>query len=76
MTPMQVGQSEREVHISIGIALYPQDATTVALIDIADRALLAVKRAGRNRWSFANESTARSALAERIAATNRAAAER
>jgi len=65
--PLRVGAVEREVRISIGIALYPQDGLTIdALMDLADRALYAAKRAGRNRWSFADEAAARTALADRV----------
>jgi len=79
-TPLRVGEIERDVRVSIGIALYPQDGQTIdALMDLADRALYAAKRAGRNRWSFANEAAARAALVDRVersGAVSRAAAAR
>jgi diguanylate cyclase (GGDEF)-like protein/PAS domain S-box-containing protein len=58
--PIAVENFDRVVHTSIGIALYPQDASTAAeLIDKADRALYRAKRAGRNRWLFFREDLLR-----------------
>jgi diguanylate cyclase (GGDEF)-like protein len=55
-----------QVHISIGIALFPGDATTIqGLMEAADRALYRAKREGRNRWCFANAETARRELKQR-----------
>ena len=46
-----------EVHPSIGIALYPQDGTTVdALIHNADAAMYEAKMAGRNTFRFYDSS--------------------
>lgn len=62
--PIGIDGGERAIHVSIGIALYPQDATTVEeLMALADRALYAAKRAGRNRWTFANEELVKKSLA-------------
>jgi diguanylate cyclase (GGDEF)-like protein/PAS domain S-box-containing protein len=56
-TPLEIDGVQRVVHTSIGIALYPQDAsTTDDLMDRSDRALYRAKRAGRNRWQFFNEA--------------------
>lgn len=45
------------ISASIGIALYPQDATDVAgLIKCADKAMYAAKAAGRNRFIYYLES--------------------
>ncbi len=61
--PIRVGETERDVHLSIGIALYPQDGKTVEeLMELSDRALYAAKHAGRNRWSFADEDAVRRAI--------------
>jgi diguanylate cyclase (GGDEF)-like protein len=58
--PVVVDGVPHNVHASIGIALYPQDATTIdELIDTADRALYRAKREGRNRWYFADQESAR-----------------
>jgi diguanylate cyclase (GGDEF)-like protein len=55
-----------QVHISIGIALFPGDATTIqGLMEAADRALYRANREGRNRWCFANAETARRELKQR-----------
>jgi diguanylate cyclase (GGDEF)-like protein/PAS domain S-box-containing protein len=51
--PLEIEDFSRVVHTSIGIALYPRDATTAdELMDRADRALYRAKRAGRNQWQF------------------------
>lgn len=54
--PLEIGGTAHLVHTSIGVALYPQDGLSAAdLMDRADRALYAAKRAGRNRWLMASE---------------------
>ncbi len=46
----KVGKESTQVTVSIGVAAYPQDATTaVELIAAADKALYAAKEGGRNR---------------------------
>jgi diguanylate cyclase (GGDEF)-like protein/PAS domain S-box-containing protein len=61
--PIVVDKREHKLHVSIGIALYPQDAKTAdTLLEEADRALYAAKHAGRNRWSFADAVAARQSL--------------
>jgi diguanylate cyclase (GGDEF)-like protein/PAS domain S-box-containing protein len=58
--PMVVDGIEHAVRASIGIAIYPHDATTIeGLMEAADRALYAAKGQGRNRWSFADQESAR-----------------
>lgn len=50
----------REIHTSIGISLFPQDADAIdVLMDSADQALYRAKRTGRNRWVFFNEEDQR-----------------
>ena len=49
----QVGKDQVYVSASIGITMYPQDATEVeSLFKNADQALYVAKGAGRNRFSF------------------------
>ncbi|MFO1195240.1 MAG: EAL domain-containing protein [Rhodoferax sp.] len=49
----QIGDEQVYVSASIGITMYPQDATEVeSLFKNADQALYAAKGAGRNRFSF------------------------
>ncbi len=53
--PLTIGSHCHEVSTSIGIALYPADGTTHdALLEAADHALYAAKRAGRNTWAFSS----------------------
>jgi len=62
--PVLIEGRERVIQVSLGIALYPQDATNVEdLMALSDKALYAAKRAGRNRWKFADEDAVRRSLA-------------
>lgn len=59
---------EHNVQASIGIALFPNDATTIdGLMEAADGALYRAKREGRNRWFFANAELAREGFKQRKA---------
>lgn len=61
--PFQLEELSLTTSLSIGIALYPQDGTTVeALIASSDRALYASKGLGKNRSAFA-QATAGPAFA-------------
>jgi diguanylate cyclase (GGDEF)-like protein/PAS domain S-box-containing protein len=56
------------VQASIGIALFPNDATTIdGLMEAADGALYRAKREGRNRWFFANAELATEAFKQKKA---------
>lgn len=61
--PVVVDGVAHEVRVSIGIAMYPTDATTIEeLMETSDRALYRAKREGRNRWFFANQESARASF--------------
>ena len=65
--PIEVEGTVHAVRMSVGIALYPQDATTIeGLMEASDRALYRAKREGRNRWCFANADLARRDLKKRL----------
>jgi diguanylate cyclase (GGDEF)-like protein/PAS domain S-box-containing protein len=67
--PLSIDGVTHDVRASIGIALFPADAQSVAdLMEAADRALYSAKHQGRNRWSFANAESARRELKERAKA--------
>lgn len=52
--PLQIDGHQLHVGLSIGLAMYPQDADCVAaLMRKADNALYEIKRTGRGRWSRA-----------------------
>lgn len=54
-TPFRIAQQRVEISVSIGIAFYPQDASSpVALLEAADRAMYKAKKAGANRMHFFN----------------------
>ncbi|QKT03132.1 sensor domain-containing diguanylate cyclase [Ectothiorhodospiraceae bacterium 2226] len=51
--PVQLDEGPWQMGVSIGISLYPADATDLAtLLSYADRAMYAAKRAGKNRYAF------------------------
>ena len=55
--PFQLGESVVYVSASIGITVYPQDATEVEeLLKSADQAMYVAKRQGRNRFSHFTQS--------------------
>ncbi len=55
--PIQLQQEEIYVSASVGITLYPEDATNVEeLLKNADQAMYAAKNAGRNRFSYFTQS--------------------
>jgi diguanylate cyclase (GGDEF)-like protein/PAS domain S-box-containing protein len=52
-TPFQLGEESVYVSVSIGVTIYPSDATEIeALLRNADQAMYAAKNAGRNRYSY------------------------
>ncbi len=52
-TPFSLGQEVAYVSASIGITIYPEDATGIeALLKNADQAMYAAKNQGRNRFSY------------------------
>jgi diguanylate cyclase (GGDEF)-like protein len=51
--PFRIGEKEVHVSGSVGITLYPQDASTPGdLVRNADQAMYVAKQTGRNRFSF------------------------
>ena len=51
--PFRLGDETAYVSVSIGITLYPSDATEIeTLLRNADQAMYAAKNAGRNRYSY------------------------
>ena len=57
--PIQLPDGDLPVTISIGVALFPDDAEDAeTLRRMSDEALYHAKRAGRNRVAFASESNA------------------
>jgi diguanylate cyclase (GGDEF)-like protein/PAS domain S-box-containing protein len=53
--PFRVGEHILEISCSVGVALYPRDASDAAeLIERADAAMYAAKQAGRSTWRRAH----------------------
>jgi len=62
--PFSLGTGNIYVSASIGITLYPDDATTIdALLKNADQAMYAAKGQGRNRYNYFTASMQRAAQA-------------
>lgn len=58
--PFDLNGTMRSIHTSIGISLFPNDGSEIAvLMDNADKALYRAKRTGRNRWVFFDEEDQR-----------------
>ncbi len=55
--PFQIAQQPVQISISVGIALYPQDASaSLALVQAADQAMYNAKKSGANRMFFYDTS--------------------
>ncbi|MBV8244426.1 MAG: diguanylate cyclase [Candidatus Eremiobacteraeota bacterium] len=58
--PFVLSGKSLDVHVSIGISIYPNDGGTVEeLTNNADKALYRAKHSGRNRWVFFDEEEQR-----------------
>ncbi len=63
VAPFQLGEERAFVSASIGITLYPDDATNLEmLMSNADQAMYASKSSGRNRFSYFTRSLQEAAL--------------
>lgn len=61
--PFRLGSARARIGCSIGITLFPEDATEAeALIRNADQAMYAAKHGGRNRFSFFTQAMQDAAL--------------
>lgn len=51
--PFDIGKQSVQISVSVGITLYPQDASSpVALLESADKAMYQAKKSGSNRMCF------------------------
>ncbi len=57
-TPFHIAQQPVQISVSIGITLYPQDASSpVALLEAADQAMYKAKKSGSNQMCFYDRNT-------------------
>ncbi|MDL2353815.1 MAG: EAL domain-containing protein [Pseudomonadota bacterium] len=69
--PFELGSERAFISASVGIALYPPDADNLgALIERADQAMYASKKAGRNRFSYFTPDLQQAALARQSIAAD------
>lgn len=62
--PFQLGEDQGYISASVGITVYPEDATSVeGLLKNADQAMYEAKREGRNRYSYFTASMQEAATA-------------
>src|SRR5690606_40815889 len=55
--PFHIAQPPAKISVSIGVAFYPQDASSpVALVEAADRAMYKAKKSGANGVCFFDTS--------------------
>ncbi|MBU1002244.1 MAG: sensor domain-containing diguanylate cyclase [Proteobacteria bacterium] len=55
--PFMLGGVDVTIGVSIGLSMFPEHGTTPEeLLDLADKAMYSVKKAGKNNWAFASTS--------------------
>ncbi|WP_020652244.1 putative bifunctional diguanylate cyclase/phosphodiesterase [Massilia niastensis] len=71
VAPFELGGQQAEVSASIGISLYPADATAIGdLMARADQAMYVAKHAGRNRYSYYTSGAQQASLARQAIAAD------
>lgn len=69
--PLEIEDTEVYVTMSVGVAMYPDDATTTnQLMQNADAAMYKAKKLGKNTYSFYDETLTQKALEKTTITTN------